>query len=62
MLDFDPGGGALEVELLLTSQPLRSYKGRLRRQGLGGEATLKDGGNVIDAAPLSHQCDAASRL
>jgi biotin carboxyl carrier protein len=37
----------LEVELRLGSQPLRSYRGRLRADGLGGEATLKDGVAVL---------------
>jgi multidrug efflux pump subunit AcrA (membrane-fusion protein) len=36
------GGGAVEVDLLLSSEPTHSYKGRLRREGLGGEATVKN--------------------
>jgi multidrug efflux pump subunit AcrA (membrane-fusion protein) len=41
--------GTLEVQLLLTSQPLKSYKGTLRWTGLGGEATLKDNVAVLPA-------------
>lgn len=39
----------LEVELRLSSQPLRIYRGTLRRDGLGGEATVKDGAAVLPA-------------
>ncbi|MCI0463092.1 MAG: efflux RND transporter periplasmic adaptor subunit [Gemmataceae bacterium] len=39
----------LEVELRLGSQPLRTYRGRLRVDGLGGEATLRDGAAVLPA-------------
>jgi biotin carboxyl carrier protein len=42
-------GGALDVELLLASQPLRSYHGRLRWEGLGGETTLRDDAVVLPA-------------
>jgi hypothetical protein len=37
--------GTLEVDLLLASQPLRTFKGRLRWDGLGGETIVKD--NVV---------------
>jgi multidrug efflux pump subunit AcrA (membrane-fusion protein) len=39
--------GALEVHLLLASQPLRTYQGRLRWDGLGGETTVKDNAVVL---------------
>jgi multidrug efflux pump subunit AcrA (membrane-fusion protein) len=42
-----PGG--LEVHLLLASQPLKSYKGLLRRDGLGGETVVKDNAVVLPA-------------
>jgi biotin carboxyl carrier protein len=41
--------GTLEVQLLLASQPLRSYQGALRWGGLGGETTLKDNVAVLPA-------------
>jgi biotin carboxyl carrier protein len=41
------GDGTLEVNLLLASQPLRSYKGRLRWEGLGGETIVKDNAVVL---------------
>jgi biotin carboxyl carrier protein len=41
--------GTLEVQLLLASQPLKSYKGTLRWGGLGGETTLKDNAAVLPA-------------
>ena len=41
--------GALDVQLLLTSHPHRTYHGRLTRAGLGGETTVKDGAVVLPA-------------
>jgi biotin carboxyl carrier protein len=41
--------GTLEVRLLLTSQPLKDYRGTLRRNGLGGETILKDNVAVLPA-------------
>ena len=41
--------GRLEVQLLLSSQPLKTYKGTLRWGGLGGETTLKDNAAVLPA-------------
>jgi biotin carboxyl carrier protein len=37
--------GELSVDLLLASQPLRTYQGKLRKSGLGGETIVKD--NVV---------------
>jgi len=37
----------LEVSLLLTCRPNRSYTGILTRQGLGGETLVKDGATVL---------------
>jgi hypothetical protein len=42
-------GAALDVQVLLSSQPLRTYRARLRRDGLGGETALRDGNNVLPA-------------
>ena len=41
------GAEGLEVDLLLASQPLVTYKGRLKRDGLGGETTVKDNAAVL---------------
>lgn len=41
--------GKLEVHLLLASQPLKTYKGVLRRDGLGGETAVKDNAVVLPA-------------
>lgn len=41
--------GFVEVDLLLASQPHRTYKGRLYADGLGGEATVKDNVAVLPA-------------
>jgi multidrug efflux pump subunit AcrA (membrane-fusion protein) len=40
-------GDGLPVELLLASHPLRTYAGRLRWDGLGGETTVKDNAVVL---------------
>jgi multidrug efflux pump subunit AcrA (membrane-fusion protein) len=40
---------AVDVDLLLMSQPHRTYKGKLYRDGLGGETTVKDGAVVLPA-------------
>jgi multidrug efflux pump subunit AcrA (membrane-fusion protein) len=37
----------LPVELLLASHPLRTYAGRLRWEGLGGETTVRDNAVVL---------------
>jgi hypothetical protein len=39
--------GELNVQLLLASHPLRTFQGRLRRDGLGGETTVKDNAVVL---------------
>ncbi len=54
--------GRLEVQLLLSSQPLRSYKGVLRWSGLGGETTLKDSAAVLPARVEIHDPDLAAQL
>ncbi len=41
--------GALEVAFLLESQPHRTYRGRLTRDGLGGEATVRETAVVLPA-------------
>jgi biotin carboxyl carrier protein len=43
------GAAGLEVQLLLASQPLRTYHGRLRWEGLGGETAVKDNVVVLPA-------------
>jgi multidrug efflux pump subunit AcrA (membrane-fusion protein) len=57
-------GGALDVDLLLTNQPHRTYRGKLDQGGLGGETTIKDNRVVlptrvrIDDPELLAQLDA----
>jgi biotin carboxyl carrier protein len=41
--------GFVEVDLLLANQPHRTFKGRLYREGLGGETTVKDNNVVLPA-------------
>jgi biotin carboxyl carrier protein len=41
--------GSLEVHLLLASQPHRTFRGRLTREGLGGETTVKNNTVVLPA-------------
>jgi multidrug efflux pump subunit AcrA (membrane-fusion protein) len=41
--------GALDVQLLLASQPHRTYRGRLTRDGLGGETTVRNNRVVLPA-------------
>jgi biotin carboxyl carrier protein len=54
--------GRLEVQLLLASQPLRSYKGVLRWGGLGGETTLKDNAAVLPARVEINDPELAAQL
>src|SRR5262249_11345544 len=41
--------GGVDVQLLLASQPHRTFKGRLTRDGLGGETLVKDNAVVLPA-------------
>jgi biotin carboxyl carrier protein len=41
--------GYVEVDLLLTNQPHRTYQGRLYLDGLGGETTVKDSNVILPA-------------
>lgn len=41
--------GAVQVDLLLSSQPNRTYRGRLQSDGLAGETSLKDNKVVLPA-------------
>jgi biotin carboxyl carrier protein len=54
--------GSLEVNLLLASQPLRTFKGRLRWDGLGGETTVKDNAVVLPAHVEIADPDLAAQL
>jgi multidrug efflux pump subunit AcrA (membrane-fusion protein) len=47
-LERAPQGG-LEVHLLLASQPHRTFRGRLTRDGLGGETAVKNNAVVLPA-------------
>jgi hypothetical protein len=47
-LDKSPGGD-LDVDLLLVSQPHRTFKGKLSRDSLGGETLIKDNKVVLPA-------------
>jgi multidrug efflux pump subunit AcrA (membrane-fusion protein) len=42
-------GGFLEVDLLLTSHPNQTFRGRLDADGLGGETVVKDNNVVLPA-------------
>jgi hypothetical protein len=42
-------GGELDIDLLLVSQPHRTFKGKLHRDGLGGETIVKDNKVVLPA-------------
>jgi hypothetical protein len=46
---FAGEAGFVEVDLLLASQPHRTYKGRLYRDGLGGETKVVDSAVVLPA-------------
>ena len=52
----------VEVDLLLTSQPQRTYRGRLHRDDLGGETTIKDGAVVLPARVRVSDPDLVSQL
>lgn len=54
--------GFVEVDFLLASQPQRAYKGRLFRDGLGGETTLKDNAVVLPARVRLEDPELASQL
>ncbi len=41
--------GELDVAILLISQPHRTFAGKLRRDGLGGETVVKDDRVVLPA-------------
>jgi biotin carboxyl carrier protein len=41
--------GELDIDLLLVSQPHRTFKGKLHRDGLGGETIVKDNKVVLPA-------------
>jgi biotin carboxyl carrier protein len=46
---FASDAGIVEVDLLLASQPHRTFKGRLYKDGLGGEAKVVDSAVVLPA-------------
>jgi biotin carboxyl carrier protein len=46
---FASEAGYVEVDLLLASQPHRTYKGRLYKEGLGGETKVLDNAVVLPA-------------
>jgi biotin carboxyl carrier protein len=46
---FGSEAGFVEVDLLLASQPHRTYKGRLYKDGLGGETKVLDNAVVLPA-------------
>ena len=56
------GWAGLEVDLLLTSQPQRTYKGRLHAGGLGGETTVKNNAVVLPARVRIADDDLAAQL
>jgi biotin carboxyl carrier protein len=46
---FASAAGFVDVDLLLASQPHRTYKGRLYKEGLGGETKVLDSSVVLPA-------------
>jgi biotin carboxyl carrier protein len=54
--------GRLDVDLLLTSEPHRTFKGELARDGLGGETNVKNGAVVLPARVRIADGDLAAQL
>jgi multidrug efflux pump subunit AcrA (membrane-fusion protein) len=54
--------GYLDVDVLLASQPQRTFKGRLHQDGLGGETTVKDNRVVLPARARITDPDLLSQL
>ncbi|MFO0925504.1 MAG: HlyD family efflux transporter periplasmic adaptor subunit [Gemmataceae bacterium] len=54
--------GAVAVDLLLSSQPNRTYRGRLVADGLAGETTLKDNKVVLPARVEIADAELAAQL
>jgi biotin carboxyl carrier protein len=54
--------GELPVDLLLASHPLRTFQGKLRRDGLGGETTIKDNAVVLPVRVQIADAELASLL
>jgi multidrug efflux pump subunit AcrA (membrane-fusion protein) len=54
--------GELRVDLLLASHPLRTFQGLLRRDGLGGETTIKDNAVVLPVRVQVADSELASQL
>jgi biotin carboxyl carrier protein len=60
-LDRAPGG-ELNVDLLLASQPQRTFKARLGRDGLGGETIVKDNKVVLPVRARINDAELVSQL
>ncbi|MBM4069468.1 MAG: biotin/lipoyl-binding protein [Planctomycetes bacterium] len=54
--------GFLTVDLLLASQPHRTYQGRLYREGLGGETSVKENAVVLPARAQIASTDLIAQL